>query len=262
MAIKTAVVLACTGGIDYTQFRLISDVDRFATEVELDLKTCLANLRLATKWLSAQEAAFVASYRHPPAKVNNPLTVLHDLFDKVEQLESIYAMLVSGFSSMPKAGALIARTQSLVTYTRNKVDKALASLSEAVEKHQPEFYQKVCAALFKRVGKQTGYASVTPMSMLRAIVEPGTDKVVATQFSTYLCFRDLVDASGYVHDRYHVVLSCVVDKFGRFTMNYSLQSKLLLPGRFRSNSMFETPKQGWDMICTSMREEGFAWEAV
>jgi hypothetical protein len=262
MAIKSAVVLACTGGHDYTQFRRVSDVERFATEVELSLKTCLASLRRETKWLTKEEAGFVAAYSHPPVKVNKHLDVLHELFDKVEQLDSILAMLVSGFGHMPKAQALISRLQALIAYTKNKVDKALSQLSLAVDRHQPEFFQRVCQALMGQINRLGGYSSCTPMSLLRVVVDHSTGKPKGTQFSTYLCFKDLVDATGYCHQRYHVVVSCVVDKFGRYSMNYALQPNILLPGRFRTDSMFDTAKEGWGMICNSMREEGFAWEAA
>lgn len=263
MAIKQAVVvLSCAGGMGYTQFRRFTDLTRY---VDNTLVTSRADIREITQRLSksrplyTETAGFLASYSHPPAKVNKHLAVLHELFDKADQLESIHAMLVSRFSDMARAQPLINRTAALLAYTKGKVEKALAQLSTAVEKHRPEFYGACCDALYQRASLLKGARFLKPIHMLRVMVDPSTDKVTGTQFSTYLCFKNLKDDSGYVHARYHIVISCLVDKFGRYAMNYALQPNLLLPGRFKAHNTFNTPAEGWQMILNSLREEGFSF---
>lgn len=264
MAIKQAVVvLSCAGGMGYTQFRRFTDLTRYVDNTVVTAKVEVQDMvqRLArTRSLYAETAGFLASYSHPPAKVNKHLAVLHELFDKADQLESIHAMLVSRFSDMARAQPLINRTAALLSYTRGKVEKALSQLSAAVEKHRPEFYGACCDTIYQRASLLKGVRSLKPVNMLRVMVDPATDRVTGTQFSTYLCFKNLKDDSGYVHARYHVVISCLVDKFGRYAMNYVLQPNLLLPGRFRAHNTFNTPAEGWKMILNSLREEGFSFE--
>lgn len=264
MAIKNAVVLACTGGVDYTQFRDLNAVEAFLDDVELRTRTLLSKVTREVRGLPEHAAVFLSSFSHPPAKVNRHLGVLNELFDKVETLESIYAMLVSGFSTMRKAGPIVDRVQALVLHMKARVDKALQSLSAAVVRYQPEYFGHCCQQVLSKVtgGKPVDCEDLNVINMMRVVVHPQTGDTLGTQFTTYLCFKGLVDSKGYSHDRYHVALSCVVDRYGKFTMNYALQPQLLLPGKFRSNDTFSDVNNCLTGIGNRMTEEGFAWRAA
>lgn len=264
MAIKTAVVLACTGGVDYAQFRDLNAVSAYLDEVELGARNLLSKISREVRGLPEHAAVFLSSFAHPPAKINKHLDVLHELFDKVEMLESIYAMLVSGFSTMRKAGPIVDRVQALVLHMKARVDRALQGLSAAVARYQPEYFNMCCQKVLSLVAADQTITcdDVHAVSMMRVVVHPESGDTLGTQFTTYLCFRGLIDGKGYTHDRYHVALSCVVDKFGKFTMNYALQPQLLLPGKFRSNDTFSDVNGCIDGIGSRMTEEGFAWRAA
>lgn len=261
MAIKTAVVLACTGGVDYAQFRDLNAVVAYLDQTELGARTLLSKVSREVRGIPEHAATFLSSFAHPPAKLNRHLEVLIELFDKVEQLESIYAMLVSGFSSMPKANGIIDRVQTLVLYMKTRVDKALSGLSSAVARYQPEYFGMCCNRVLQHVKATMPFdcQNVHTVNMMRVIVNPETEQTLGTQFTTYLCFRELVDSKGYAHDRYHVALSCVVDRFGKFTMNYALQPQLLLPGKFRSTDTFADVQGCLNGVSQRMTEEGFTW---
>lgn len=259
MAIKTVVVLACTGGIDYTQFRDVNAVEAFVSDVEYLVKSRLSKLKRESAKILVSASTFLASYRHPSPNLNRHLDVLHELFDKAEMLESIYAMLVSGFSSMPKAQPLIQRVYNLILYTKSRVEKAMVSLSVGVSKYQPEYFAKCVQAILKSMPSQLPtHESVTPIHLMR-VIQNAEGNVIGTQFSVYLCFRGLMDGKNYCHDKYHIVLSCVVDIHGKFSMNYSLQPTMLLPGKFRSKDCFTNPKTCIEGVTTRLREEGFNW---
>lgn len=261
MAIKTAVVLACTGGVDYTQFRDLNAVEGFLSEIELSVRSTLSKFGREVRSIPVHASIFLSSFEHPPTKVNKHLDVLTELFDRVATLESIYAMLVSSFASMRKAVPIIDRVQNLVLHMKNRVDKALASLSAAVQRYQPEYFALCCQRMLETLKAQQPvvYSDVNTVNMMRVIVNPESGQTLGTQFTTYLCFHGLIDSKGYAHDRYHVALSCIVDKFGRFTMNYALQPHLLLPGKFRSNDTFQDVNSCLTGIGTRMSEEGFTW---
>lgn len=264
MSIKTAVVLACTGGVDYTQFRDLNAVTAYLDEVELRTMNLLSKVTREVKGLPEHAAVFLSSFSHPPAKVNRHLDVLNELFDRVETLESIYAMLVSGFATMRKAGPIVDRVQQLVVYMKARVDRALAGLSAAVERYQPEYFGHCCQQVLSQLtgGRPFECDDLHTINMMRVVVHPDSGQTLGTQFTTYICFKGLVDSKGYSHDRYHVALSCVVDKFGKFTMNYALQPQLLLPGKFRSNDTFADARSCLNGINERMTEEGFAWRSA
>lgn len=264
MAIKTAVVLACTGGVDYTQFRDLNAVEAYLLDVELCTRNLLSKVTREVKGLPEHAAVFLSSFSHPPAKVNRHLDILNELFDKVETLESIYAMLVSGFSAMRKAGPIVDRVQQLVLYMKARVDKALQSLSAAVQRYQPEYFALCCSNIVAHVtgGRPLDCEDVHTINMMRVVLHADGQQTLGTQFTTYLCFRGLVDSKGYPHDRYHVALSCIVDRYGKFTMNYALQPQLLLPGKFRSTDTFSDVKGCIAGIGNRMTEEGFAWRTA
>lgn len=257
MTIKRAVVLACVGNVDYTRFKDVCAVDAYVVAVELAVKQCLAKLKREAIKLPELAATFLASYSHPSPKINQHLEVLNELFDKAEMLESIHAMLVSGFSSMPKAIPLIQRVQALIVFTRSRVDKALLAMSRGVEKHQPAFFAACVNGVVQRVAELPAHEQLIPISMMRVITNPDTGDTKGTQFSVYLCFRGMTDATGYRHDKFHIVLSCVVDTFGKFTMNYSLQPTMRLPGKFRSTDIFTSVSNCMTGIGVRLNEEGF-----
>lgn len=89
MTIKTAVVLACTGGVDYTQFRDLNAVDAYLCQTELSARTLLSKITREVRGLPEHATVFLSSFSHPPARINRHLEVLTELFDKVDQLESI-----------------------------------------------------------------------------------------------------------------------------------------------------------------------------
>jgi hypothetical protein len=256
MSIKSAIVLSCTGGIDYAQFREVSKVEAFVNLTEREFRRTLSSLRHFTWALPETASTFLASYKHPSDNHNKHLDILHELFDKVNTLQSIHSMLVSGFSEMPKAQPLIARVQALLEYAKRKVDKALVSLSAAVERYQPEYFRTCVSTVAKKLSAKFPCSTV---SLLRVIKHPEKGHLLGTQFSVYLKFAGVVDSSGYKHDHYHVVLTCVVDRNGQYSMNYALQPTLILPGKFRATAPFSSPSDCYDCVVKHLKEEGFDW---
>lgn len=260
MGIKTAIVLSCTGGLDYTRFTSVNVVEAYVLNLEAVIKVKLGLLNREAKKLPEMASTFLAGFSHPNSNLNRHLEVLNELFDKADMLDSIYSLLVSGFALVPKAQPLITRVHTLITYTKKRVDKALLAMSSGVEKHAPLYFARCVKSITKAVAAYSGqYESMNLLNLMRVVTSKVTGDTKGTQFSVYLCFSGITDSNGYKHEKYHVVLSCVVDKFGKFTMSLALQPTLLLPGKFRSTDVFTSPSDCLNTIKIRMAEEGFAW---
>ena len=255
--IKTCTVLV-GGQRSNSFFRDVQSVTAAIDELEGAFRKQVGSY---LRKVSAETAAtYLASFSHPnPQATNRHLTTLYELFDKVEMLESIHAMLVSGFAEVPKAQPVVSRVQGLILYAKKRVDAALAALTKVVARHQPEYFAKCCQAVYKHLERhyKTSCTALDTISLVRVLTKPD-GSVRGTQFSTYIRLLDLTDGSGYAHDRYHVVLTCVVDLYGKYSMNVSLQPTMLLPGKFPSGDGFSNAKEGCTLALSRMAEEGFS----
>ncbi len=252
MAIKTLVASYAPRAVD------LATASSYADETEYFFRSQLNRLR---KTLTNPVLArlFVASYSHPSAKSNKHLTVLYELFDRVNTLESMYGSVRSTLEGMPKAQPVLDRLSALLESSKKRVHSALRALSKCVEQYQPAYFKSCHEGILAFLASHCHtYEKLEPLLVSRVVVDT-QGAVVGTQFVAYFRMNKLADSSGYVHDKYYIAVSCLVNKHGMYTMTYSLQPSILLPGRFKSSSFFADPKDGYSQIREAMVREGFDW---
>ena len=205
--------------------------------------------------------AFLANYTHPSARNNAQLNVLHELYEKVDALKALVDHINHGFDGWDEIAPLQARASGTLAKLSSKVERAIEKLSRCSERHQPEHFKNIVQAVTNAVkGKFSGrYTDLSSIALVR-VVETDEKEVVGTQFTTYLCLKGFRDDKGYAYPVFHVVLTCLVSKSGRFSVNVCTQPQLILPGKFKAGTEAGSIKETVQVTLTALAKHGFNFQ--
>lgn len=221
---------------------------------------CLRRLFLRVDRFSTSEHAssYLASFSHPSTRVNTQLRILHDLYNRVDELDVMVRYLRHTFDGWSEADLLCSRAEALHRTALRKVTKAVDKLSAVAEKHQPAYFTTCVNAVKAMLHSafKTRCSGIKSFTLVRVVEKNG--ETVGTQFTTYICLTGLTDDKNFTYPKFHLAVTCLVDKKGKFTMNLSAQPLLLLPGKFKAGDIISNAKHAMEVALQQLKDNGIS----
>ena len=187
---------------------------------------------------------FVSQDHHVPEKFNKHLSIIDGLYNKSILLDNIAQDIRLGFSEDEKrVASIMSKIINLKQYAHKKSCQALDIMKGYCAKSQPPFYSLLVERTSKSLAAcKLEYSDVEQFSLARRIND--TDgNLKGSQYGNYFRFNNVVDKSGFTHPSLYVVVTCTIDKYGRFMMRLSIQLEFKVLGRFKGKYDVSSPKQ-------------------
>ena len=150
------------------------------------------------------------------------------LFENVEELKFSIQMIEQNFEPSKQRDAALKAVRLLYKAADDRISDAFAALDSLSVKHMPTRMNQTAGAVIKHL------RSTIDKSRYRAQHEychVANYKDSDVMFSFYIVFLDLKSDSGYVFDKYYVVLTGVVSK-NMLTTYINTLPDFKLPGRY------------------------------
>lgn len=205
--------------------------DQFLHSVSREMQAASSTLSRQATERKRQVAASVADVRHPPESCNKYLNTLLEVLDNYRLLTSYCLSMESCFDGWDEAEALVAGARRLAARAGNKVSKALMRSGDITEGYAPLYFQEVSEDLRNALSTLLSQP-VESFASVRAVVsDKGTR--LGTQYCRYLGLKNCQTTEGFDYDNVFLVLTCVVDMRGQYTLHLATQlENVALPGRF------------------------------
>lgn len=201
--------------------------------------------------------SYLASYAHPSPRNNAQLRILHELYQRVDALRTLVDHIHNGFDGWDEIEPLKRSAVGTLRKLSGKVERAIEKLSRCSEKYQPDHFKNIVQAVTNAVtSKFAGrYADQNSIALVRVVEQD--EQPIGTQFTTYICLKRFVDDKGYEYPTFHVVLTCLVSKAGRFSVNVCTQPQLILPGKFKAGTEARSVKETVEITLSALSAHGF-----
>ena len=187
-------------------------------------------LNVSGKGTTTHLSGKVETFKPPKiATVTQHSDVLHDLYDKSKELDSIEALLLQSFAGSKGQEAALKAIRVLHKTVDDTINSAFSSLGKISEASLPKEVRALgddlVSYLIKNLEKDT-YDNISESSYVTRTKENNW------LYSFYITIDNLKNESGYVFDDYNIVLSAVIDKSKNASYYLTTLADFRLPGKF------------------------------
>ena len=155
--------------------------------------------------------------------------VLNQLLENVQELKYAIQLLEQGFEEGPQRDAALKASKLLFKSADDRIAAAFDVLDNLAVRHMPTPMNQIAKAMVKHLSTTVVKGRYKDVSEYCHVANYGTSGAII--FSFYHVFHELKSDSGFVFDKYYVVLTGIVENRGlRLYINTMPDFKL--PGRY------------------------------
>jgi hypothetical protein len=207
--------------------RSLNDVLDVVRGISAEHRSCSATIKRIVASLSAgiitidhrggdsnAPAAREATYKAPNSKeLQKHVDVIYRMYDGIKELDSALALVKQQFAGSKKQPAALKAITDLRKEIADSINDAFDALNEIAHNHMPDGLDKLVTGIRSNIISTVKPSSYDDVQQDLFVVPDPKDKTLL-QFCAYIIFEGLTNKSGYKYDKYHVVVTCLINKQG------------------------------------------------